>query len=277
MQIRKMYFVVMLVLAAGLAACSGEAASSQGEAPAESVSDESIAEQEEVPEPTEPPAPTDPPQATEAPPEPEEALPEGVIFRDDFDGGPGDGWEWVNEDPSRWMFTDDGWIEIVADDPSFFGGGELDMVNFLVRDMPAGDFEIEVHIQAAPSENFHQATIFIFENPSNYIALNTGFCDLCQQPGYGYYMETIIDNNPFGDAYFLPRAADDTDVYLRLVNQNDSLTGYYATQPGQWQRAGAFGNFFEFNRVGIGTTNSNQNGVSRDLVARFDYFEIREP
>ena len=90
-------------------------------------------------------------------------------------------------------------------------------------------------------------------------------------------METFIDNNPFEDAYFVPRDPAATDVYLRLVNQNGSLTGYAAVQPDEWQKVAAFGNYFDFKMVGLGATNSNPNGVAEDLVALFDYFEIRVP
>lgn len=174
--------------------------------------------------------------------------------------------------------TDDGWLQITGDNPSFFSSGDnISLVNFLTRDLPEGEFEIRAHLRAEPSENFQQATIFIFEDPNNYIALNIGFCDLCLEGGNGYFMETFIDNNPFGDAYIIPRDAAETDVYLRLVNADGSLTGYRATQPDQWQRVGAFGNYFEFELVGLGVTNSNQNGVAQDLVGQFDYFEIREP
>lgn len=239
----------------------------------------------EVP-PTEPPPteapPTDPPPTpTPVPPtdtpEPT-ALPEGVLFRDDFEGELGDGWEWINEDQSRWSFTRDGWLEIVGANPGFFGS-EADtppVINFLRRELPEGPFEIITHIRADPRENFHQATLFIHENPQNYIALNTGFCDFCLTPGYGFYMETFIDNNPFGDVYRRPRAADATDVYLRLVNTGESVFGYYATEEGEWTEAGAFGNFFEFKWVGIMVSNSNPGGVNEDLVAQFDWFEVRE-
>ena len=65
-----------------------------------------------------------------------------------------------------------------------------------------------------------------------------------------------------------------TDVYLRLVNQDGSITGYYASEYGDWQKVGAFGNYFDFKLVGLGTTNSNPNGVENDIISQFDYFEI---
>ena len=223
-----------------------------------------------------PPQPTPTLQPTPTPtPTP---LPEGTLFRDDFEGYLQPGWSWLNEDPERWSFTDDGWLQIIGGNPSFFQeGSEIGLINFLTRELPDGEFMITAHIQADPNENFHQATIFIFQDRSNYIALNTGFCDLCPTGGPGFYMETFIDNNPGGNAYYLPRDPGDTDVYLRLVNEGGSITGYYATTPGEWQRAGAFGNFFDFNLVGLSATNSRPGDGGSDIIALFDYFEIALP
>lgn len=216
------------------------------------------------------------PTATPMPPTPTR-LPKGVLFRDDFEGTFQPGWTWINEDASLWSFVESGWLEIVGSDNSFFMEGDYGMVNFLTRDVPEGDFVITAHIQADPDESFEQATIYIFENQDNYIALNIGFCGICRTGGPGFYMETYIDHNPFGDAYMVDRDPADTDVHLRLVNKGGSLTGYYSTTGEDWQKIGAFGNYFDFNAVGLGATNSNSDGVESDIVARFDYFEISQP
>lgn len=223
-----------------------------------------------LPVPTATPEPTPPPEPT--------PLPEGILFRDDFEGYFQPGWTWINEEPDRWRLTDDGFLEITGSNVAFYQEGEnIGLTNFLTRELPKGEFMITAHIIANPNENFQQATIYIYEDRFNYIALNIGFCDLCPTGGPGFYMETFIDNNPGTDAYHIPRDPEITDVYLRLVNQGGSLTGYYATEEGVWQRAGAFGNFFDFNLVGLGTTNSKPGGVENDIVSQFDYFEISLP
>ncbi len=204
-------------------------------------------------------------------------LPEGTLFRDDFEGSLQPGWTWLNEDPERWSYTGDGWLQIIGSNPSFFQeGDQIGLVNFLTRDLPEGEFMITAHIKADPNEDFQQATIFIYQDRSNYIALNTGFCSMCPTGGAGFYMETFIDNNPFGNAYHIPRDPEDKDVYLRLVNEGGSITGYYATSPGEWQRAGAFGDYFDFNLVGLSATNSRP-WEGNDIIALFDYFEISIP
>ncbi len=234
-----------------------------------STEDTPIRSDSPVPQPTATPEPT----ATLEP----TPLPEGLLFRDDFEGYLQPGWSWNNEDTERWTFTKDSWLEIMGDNPAFYSEGEVGMINFLSRDLPEGEFMITAHIKANPTENFQQAAIYIFEDQDNYVALNIGYCQPCSTQGPGFFMETFIDNNPFQDAYQIPRDPAVTDVYLRLVNQGESLTGYYATEPGDWQRVGSFGNFFDFKLVGLGTTNSSPGAVEKNIIALFDYFEIATP
>jgi hypothetical protein len=229
---------------------------------------------EEAPTETLAPTPTEiPPTPTPTP------LPEGIIFRDDFDGYFQPGWTWMNEEPDRWSFVtfdDSRWLLILGDKPGNFE----EQKNTLMRALPEGDFVITAHIIADPRQNFHQANIFIFEDPQNYIRLNFGFCQPClpDSTGHGYFMETIIENNPFGDLIALPRNPEEQDVYLRLVNFEGSITGYYATELDNWQKIGSFGNYFDFVSVGIGATNSVLPEMEvNDIEALFDYFEIAEP
>ncbi len=214
-------------------------------------------------------APTEIPEPTEAPlPPTYTPLPEGVLFRDDFDGELQPGWEWDNEDTNKWEITDDGWLKIVGGADSLLGDGT--QKNLLWRDLPSGDFEISVHLRANPSENFHQATIYIYENPDNYIAINRGYCDICETGGGGFYMEYKIDQ-AWG-AYQM--ATDAEDIYLRMESNDKILSGYYATEEGQWERLGRFGDYFEFSKVGIGVTNIHAESI---VTGYFDYFEISLP
>lgn len=171
------------------------------------------------------PTPTPEPTATLEP----TPLPEGVLFRDDFEGFLQSGWTWVNEEPHLWTFTPDGWLEITGGNAAFYHEGDIGMTNFLTRELPDGEFTITAHINANPKENFQQAAIYIYQDQNNYIALNTGFCDLCSTGGPGFFMETFIDNNPGGDAYPFPRDPEATDVYLRLVNQGNCLACLFTT------------------------------------------------
>ena len=211
-----------------------------------------------------------------------EALPEGVLFREDFNNQLQDGWQWWNEDPELWSFVEFGdstWLRIVADDPVT----PQEQVNSLVRPLPEGDFVITAHIIANPSENFHQANIFIFEDEASYIRLNLGFCDRCGLPdGYGYFLENITERNvmntPSGEFSMMHRGAEEQDVYLRLVRQGRSVTGYYATEYGDWQRIGSYNHAFTSGMIGLGATNiPAEGGQTEGIVAMFEYFEVSVP
>jgi beta-xylosidase len=232
------------------------------------------------PEPTDTPEPTattPPPTPTNVPPT-NTPLPDGVLFRDDFEGSLQPGWEWMNENSDRWElveFGGSGWLQIVGDD----SGNFAEQVNTLMRPLPEGDFEIVARALADPRTNHHQANIFIFEDAANYIRLNFGFCDHCGlTQGYGYFMETTIENNPFGDFYAVDRDPEARDVYLRLVNQGGSITGYYSQDGETWERIGAFGNYFDFKSIGLGATNSAPSEWEvEDIEVLFEFFEIAEP
>jgi regulation of enolase protein 1 (concanavalin A-like superfamily) len=206
-------------------------------------------------------SPTETPKPTNTP------LPAGILFRDDFNGELQPGWEWQNENPNKWALTDDGWLQIIGEYDSLLGGHQS---NLLWYPLPTGDFVITVHINTKPYENFHQAAIFIYEDPDNYVTINRGYCDVCPTGGNGFYMDYKIGGQ-WGDYNV---ATDANNVYLRLESKGDILSGYYATEPEQWNRLGRFGNYFQFKKVGIGVSNCS---AADDVIGQFNYFEIALP
>ena len=222
----------------------------------------------EAPAPSATSFPTDTSVPTETPKPTNTPLPEGVLFRDDFEGEFQPGWEWENENPAKWTFTDDGWLQIIGEQNTLLSADKQS--NLLWYPLPAGDFAIAVHLKTKPFENFHQAAIYIYEDKDNYITINRGYCGICSTGGNGFYMDYKISGK-WGNYYI---ATDAADVYLRLESKGTILSGYYATEPDQWQRLGRFGNYFQFTKVGIGVSNV---GASEDVVGLFDYFEISLP
>lgn len=201
------------------------------------------------------------------------ATPESQIFRDDFNGFLQPGWTWEEEDPERWTFVDINgkqWLQLT---------GNNGRSNVLMREVPSRDFAIVAHIKADPRLNFHQASIFVFQDTSNYVAVNTGYCQPCSVGGYGYFMETAATGGDvLGHFYEAPRTVEDTDIYLKIDIVDNVISGYFATTPDEWIRIGRFGNFFELNSIGLSATNSSPpSGTPEDIVAQFDFFEVTTP
>jgi len=92
--------------------------------------------------------------------------------------------------------------------------------------------------------------------------------------GSAFFMEYKISGS-FGS---YNKQTFETDVYIRLTREGDVISGFYAFEPGQWERIGRYGgSYFEFTRVGIGVSNVDPFGADADLVGQFDYFEITRP
>lgn len=279
-------FIPSICVIVLLSACSLFSRQEATEAPGEKLLSMS-AESTDTPLPTDTISPTKTEKPTSTP-EPDTnttptltPLPEGIIFRDDFEGYFQPGWEWKDEDPEKWSFVENEmgkFLQIITDNPSIFKNGY--QVNSLVRDLPEGDFAITAHIIAEPDENFQQANIYLFEDDANFVLLNFGYCGPCFPSfGTGFFMETKVSTNPLGDTYMLPRNQEDTEIYLRLVNEGGTITGYFATKPDEWNRIAQIANSFDFETIGLGTTNSLALNMkpSKNLITHFDYFEISEP
>lgn len=88
--------------------------------------------------------------------------------------------------------------------------------------------------------------------------------------GNAFFMDYKIN----GQIGTYKNATTAEDVYLRLESKDNTISGYFATAPDQWERLGRFGHFFQFKKVGIGVSNAN---ASSDVVGQFDYFEISQP
>jgi len=202
-------------------------------------------------------------------------TPENQIFRDDFDGSLQPGWTWENENPDRWKITDDGWLQILAEDNSLLGGEAQS--NLLFRDLPAGNIAVTVHLIAAPDSNFQQAAIFLYEDIHSYVAINRGYCEPCfPEKGNGIFVDYKVNDNTRWSSE-LNTQIDQTDMYLRLVSKDKIIYAYYALAPDEWQLITRLGEFFEFTKVGLGVSNIDNSGIDSDLVGSYDYFEITRP
>ena len=197
--------------------------------------------------------------------------PAAQFFRDDFTESLQPDWEWENENPSRWKITPEGWLQIVGEDESLLGTGAQS--NLLCRDAPAGDFQITIHVYADPRADFQQATLYLYQDGDNFVAINRGYCSPCEIGGSGMFMEYKSAGN--WDAYNIK--AENLDVFLRLLNQDGIITGYYAFDVDEWKSFGIVENNLENIKICLGVSNVDTAGLNADLVGEFDFIEISQP
>jgi len=198
-------------------------------------------------------------------------TPIGQIFRDDFSIGIQTDWIWQNENPVRWSITPEGWLQILGEDASLLVDDFQN--NLLCRNAPGGDYQISVHLFADPIEDFQQATLYLYQDGDNYIAINRGYCSICPTGGNGVFMEYKLAGAV--GVYRVRTQAN--DIFLRLVVKGQTIIGYYAFETEEWQHFGKVGNYLEDAIICLGVSNVDSLGKNVDLVGRFDYIDISLP
>ena len=221
---------------------------------------------------TEPPTPSILPTQELLQPTPEivatETVTDANYFRDDFDMMLAPGWQWIGEDPNNWSLSAvPGALQINVD------GGQVSdetIRNLLLRQAPAGNFQIETKVTFRPVADYQFAGLIIYESVPNLIQAGRAFCnlpDICV--GEGLYVDYYNSGNfvtpNFAAAY------TDNDTYLRLLRQGDTYTFQSSSNGSEWILRG--GTVSTMNPLQIGLV-AGQN-TAGPIPALFDYFEVR--
>jgi branched-chain amino acid transport system substrate-binding protein len=194
----------------------------------------------------------------------------GEIFRDDFDGQLAEGWTWLAEDPSKWsLSTVNGALQIIASDASLDGPNLPP--NILLRDAPAGDFEITTSLRFEPTSNFQFAGLILFQDNGNVLQFGRAFCDLSNTCiGDGVYMDSVENGSFVGSNYQTP--FNGTVIYLRLQRVENIYSGYFSEDGEQWTKTGEHVRDFGQIRVGLIAAQA-----PTEIPAVFDYFTMTAP
>ena len=222
-----------------------------------------------VPAPTNTPIP--PPTETTIPPtatlEPS-PTPDPLLFRDNFEGSLGEGWQWVNENKKNWSLTNNaGWLEIMVRS-GYVGAGSME--NILLRQAPEGNFELETSLRFKPTGNFQIAGLLIYESAANSVLFGRAFCNAPQCADDGFYLDVTTGGSM--DPENFATAAPDTDtVYLRLHWEGNSFTAYTSEDGKEWMVIGAHTSGMKPLSVGLA---AGQAVNSLPKPAQFDYFVI---
>jgi beta-xylosidase len=161
-----------------------------------------------------------------------------VAFSDDFNGSLGSGWTWLGEDASRWSLTAaPGFLRITLSNGTIQADGQPK--NFLVRQVPAGNFELQTFVRFEPKSNFQFAGLFVYQNQGNALQFGRAFAqcpyDVCK--GNAIYFdlaETGKDNTP----NFATAQTDLSQAHLRLRREGTKYSGYYSGDGVNWSLIG---------------------------------------
>lgn len=196
------------------------------------------------------------------------------LFTDDFDGALGSGWSWINEDPTHWTLTEAPGILRIVSQGGTISEDLQEAQNVLVRDAPAGHFDIITEVTFNPTTNFQNATIFIQQNDGSLVSLSRGYCQEGDGPscvGSGVYFHgpepncTIID---------VPTSAK--TVFLMIRKAGASYIGYYGLDEDNWVEVGRCTSMATPVTVGLTATNGSRDPDIPQIPADFDFFILQE-
>lgn len=217
-----------------------------------------------------PPPPTDtqlPP--TETPLPPTHTI-SPFLFRDDFEGALGEGWQWLGEDPARWNLTQaPGSLRIILQASNINDG---EPKNFLVRTAPSGNFELVTLLRFTPSSNFQFAGLLIYQSQGNAMQFGRAFAN-CPDPACkdnAIYFD-IVEAGAGGKPNYSTTVASPGQAFLRLRRTGTLYTGYYSEDGSNWIEIGMHdSNVISPLYVGLIGSQAYQAETSAD----FDYFTI---
>ena len=192
----------------------------------------------------------------------------------DFDDTLESGWTWINQDPSHWSLTKvPGTLRVVSQAGSI--SGDLQGAqNVLVRDAPAGHFDVMTKMTFDPTSDSQNATIFIQLDDGYLVSISRGYCQKGESPscvGSGIYFD--------GSELGCPRVGVPTSaetVQLMLRKAGNSYVGYYLSE-GDWAEIGRCYNATMIpSRVGLTATNGDGDPDTPRIPADFDSFTLVE-
>ncbi|MFQ6101125.1 MAG: hypothetical protein ACE5OS_07805 [Anaerolineae bacterium] len=192
----------------------------------------------------------------------------------DFDRTLESGWTWISEDPTHWTLTEvPGALRVVSQAGSI--SGDLQKAqNVLVRDAPAGHFDIMTKVTFNPTSDSQNATIFIQLNDGYLVSLSRGYCREGDDPscvGSGIYFDASELGCTRAGA---PTSAE--TVRLMLRKAGNSYIGYRLSE-GDWVEVGrCYKTSMTPSSVGLTATNGDRDPDVPEIPADFDSFTLVE-
>lgn len=191
-------------------------------------------------------------------------------FSDEFNGSINDQWEWLREDPLRWLVSGDG-ITIISQTGALSGQQYNNVKNILLQDSPGGEFFLQTKLDFDPDSTFHNAGLIYRIDDDNFVRVSRGVYDGVQSAWLGWDLDGVYGNVSIPDVTV-------TSIYLRLiVVRNEYFAGYYSLDGLQWDFITRIQLAFPNIQARIGIQAANGDGVSvtrRQIAAKFDYFMV---
>ena len=193
-------------------------------------------------------------------------TPHQLSWMDEFNSSTLDNrWTWVREDDSLWSLTDNpGYMQITSDGSLHQDANN--QRNILLTTAPAGDFRITTRVRVTPTEDFHGAVLYVYQDDDNYVGVTRIYNG--NIGGASVAIRTEVDGERWG--YYVPVTQD--DILLRILKEGDVYSGWFSEDNGfTWDYIEQFRAEFTDLRVGPSV---RMGPTETPLTANFDWVKI---
>ena len=154
-------------------------------------------------------------------------IKETFLLGDDFEDGVLDAtlWTWVRESPGNWDegVATPGWLMMRTLDGAIWWWPDGSVLRTKM-DFRGENYDATVQVRISPTENFHQANLFVYSDDRHHLRLGRGF-DGDQRVEFSFRSE---DSRELGGTSMTA-----TDLLLRITKMGKTYTGYLSTDSGR--------------------------------------------
>lgn len=194
-----------------------------------------------------------------------------VIFLEDFTAVSLADWEWVREDPTAWsLFARPGYLRMTTQTGTL--DEENTIENLLLREAPAGDFELSTRLEFTPTARYHEASLFLYVDDDNYIKLSRLYSDNSTEPDTYFLQQERAGQRVKG--FHAPAAEAITELTLRVDAR--FIVGLYKNQEGAWVTLGQFPlePNVTYPQLGISAYHGITRNPSPPIAVDFDFIKV---
>ena len=171
-------------------------------------------------------------------------------------------WTWVREDSSLWSLTTNPGFMRITSSGSIFQTSNNEK-NILLTPAPGGDYRLTMRVQASPTENYHGAALYVYQDDDNFIELTRIYAD-----GPSVALRTEVAGITWSS--YIDVTQD--DILLRIIKIGDDYYAWFSEDNGATRNfIDQFNASFTNPKVGLGV---RMGPTTTPLTADFDYISL---
>jgi hypothetical protein len=184
-------------------------------------------------------------------------------------------WSWYGEDSDRWSLTaSPGNLRLVGTNADMWKSCN-NPKNLLLQQAPTGDFEVQTKLVIAPTVNYQQGGLLVFQDLDNYLKLDVVWNTTTQG---GLSVEYIFEQGgvPINEPNWPWISIHPSRVYfLKLAKSGDVYSGYFSLDGELWTQVGSWTtSVFISPKIGLFSLANNCSGNTPDISVDFDFFRV---